>query len=69
MEQSFYKIKLSGNVDLMKKAKKLSSIGLGSNGTAIYRTVSFVTKEEVEAYLKGVGVQFESVSKMSTVAK
>lgn len=69
MEQSFYKIKLTGNVDLMKKAKKLSSIGLGSNGTAIYRTVSFKTKEEVETYLKGLSIQFESVSKMSTVAK
>ena len=69
MEQSFYKIKLAGNVDLMKKAKKLSSIGLGSNGTAIYRTVSFGTKEEVETYLKGLSIQFETVSKMTTVAK
>lgn len=68
MEPHLYKIKLTGNVDLMKKAKKLSSIGLSkADGVAIYRTVSLKTKSEVEEYLKDLKIEFVSVSKLGPV--
>jgi len=66
MEATFYKIKLSGNVELMKKAKKLLSIGMTKqDGQAIYRTISFGSKDEVESYLRGLGVTFETVNKLN----
>lgn len=66
METTFYKIKLTGDVELMKKAKKLLSIGMNKqDGVAIYRTMSLGSKEDVETYLRSFKISFESVSKLN----
>lgn len=70
MTTTMFKIKVTGDPLKLKKAKKLVNAGYAmKDGIAIYRTLSFTTKEEVEEYLKECGVEFESVSKLSVAPK
>lgn len=71
MTTTMFKIKVVGDPLKLKKAKKLVNVGYAmKDGIAIYKTLSFTTKEEVETYLKECGVEFETVSKLSApVAK
>lgn len=61
MEPTLFKIGLKADSN-MKKAKKLVNAGYGqADGVAIYKTVSFVSAEEVETYLNGLKIPYTSV--------
>lgn len=68
MGKQMFKIKLTGNTDLIKKAKKLVYVGLSrADGVALYSTMSYDSKEGVEAYLDDLKITYESVQKLSAV--
>lgn len=63
-EVTHFRIKVAKPL-FMSKAKKLVLVSNMPDGSAVYKTIAYEDKEDVIDYLNGLGVQTESVSKLS----
>ena len=63
-ETRYFRIKVSKPFE-MKRARKLIFVSSHTKGCSVYRTIAFEEKEEVQTYLTTLGLEPETVSKLS----